>query len=61
MQAAVTAKACPPQLLSKAIVDFKKENPEASEQEMYKSLMKYNVPHTLPGSPKWRKRHLMTF
>eukprot|EP00798_Chlamydomonas_sp_ICE-L_P025405 gene25405-biopygen19874 len=57
-QAAVTAKACPPQLLSKAIVDFKKENPEASEQEMYKSLMKYNVPHTLPGSPKWHKRHL---
>eukprot|EP00798_Chlamydomonas_sp_ICE-L_P003121 gene3121-biopygen20880 len=33
-QAAVTAKACPPQLLSKAIVDFKKENPEASEQEI---------------------------
>eukprot|EP00798_Chlamydomonas_sp_ICE-L_P024357 gene24357-biopygen18818 len=57
-QAAVTAKACPPQLLSKAIVDFKKENPEASEQEVYKSLMKYNVPHTLPGSPKWHKRHL---
>eukprot|EP00798_Chlamydomonas_sp_ICE-L_P009807 gene9807-biopygen6985 len=57
-QAAVTAKACPPQLLSKAIIDFKKENPEASEQEMYKSLMKYNVPHTLSGSPKWHKRHL---
>ncbi len=37
---------------------MKKEKPAASEQELYKSLLKHTVPHTLPGSPKWHKRQL---
>jgi len=58
MQATIIGNACPPQILSKAIVDCKEKYPDTREADMYKSLVKYNVPATLAGSPHWHKRHL---
>jgi len=44
--------------LAAAIATYKKRNPEATEQQAYRFVMKYKVPATLPGSPLWFKGHL---
>lgn len=44
--------------LEKSICKFKGLNPTASEEEIYKNVLKYDVPGTLPGSPQWHKGQL---
>ena len=52
------ATLCSPVVLNKALVEYKRAHPLGTDEEAMRSLIKYNVPGSLPGSPRWHKRHL---
>lgn len=52
------ARACQPLMLNRAIVDYKRANPTASNAAAMKNVVKYTVPISLPGSPSWHRKQL---
>ena len=40
-----------PMVLTKSMVDYRRQNPEAIEKDVMSNAIKWNVPASMPGSP----------
>lgn len=49
---------CSESVLAKDINKYLKKQPDASDQEILKHVLKHSVPSSMPGTPSWHYSHL---
>jgi hypothetical protein len=54
----VLVNTCKTTAYDKAILDFRKKNPTASEEDVMKNVLKHKVPASVAGSPAWFRKNL---
>eukprot|EP00198_Chlamydomonas_reinhardtii_P006415 XP_001695751.1 predicted protein [Chlamydomonas reinhardtii] len=45
-------------VLERAIADYRKRHPDASDAKLIKHIIKYSLPSTMPNTPSWHRRNL---
>lgn len=44
--------------LERSVFKYKKDHPYASEEDVYRYVIKHDMPGSLPGSPEWHRNQL---
>jgi hypothetical protein len=45
-------------VLEEQVYEYKKKHPNATDEAVFRDLLKFTVPSSLPGSPAWHSMHL---
>jgi hypothetical protein len=57
-QATVLSNSFKQSQLERSVFKYKKDHPYASEEEVFKYVIKHDMPGSLPGSPEWHRNQL---